>query len=419
MGYTKLAITGFSWLTAFRFVTRGVSLGKTALVARFLTPSQFGLFGIATLLLSFVEVITETGVNIFLIQQKKDTEEYYSSAWIVSVIRGSLIAVVMVLSAPYVARFFNSPEATSLLYVMSLVPFIRGFINPAVIKLQKELLFKKEFFFRSIVLAIEIIGTVILLIIDPTPSSLIWGLVIGVIAEVILSYFVISPRPNLKYNRGYISELIHHGKWITGATIFNYGFERGDNIIVGRILGAQSLGIYDMAYRFSMLPITEISDVVNKVAFPVYVKISDDYLRLKKALFKTVGTITLLVTGIGLFIIFFTDPIVRIILGEQWVSVIPVLKILAVLGIIRAVSLSISSFLLALRKQKYLTLTTFIGLTGMLFTIIPAISVWGIIGAAYAACFGYVLSVPFIIWFAWRSLENVKLESNSKSTLVQ
>lgn len=412
MGYTRVAITGFSWLTAFRFVTRGVSLGKTAIVARFLSPTQFGLFGIATLLLSFVEVITETGVNVFLIQQKKDTSEYYSSAWIVSILRGIIIAAVMIIAASFVANFFNAPEATKLLYIMSLVPLIRGFINPAVITLQKELLFKKEFFFRSVVLTIEIVATILLLLISPTPESLIWGLVIGVISEVILSYIVISPRPIFLYNKGYISELIHHGKWITGATIFNYGFERGDNFIVGRMLGAQSLGIYDMAYRFSMLPITEISDVINKVAFPVYVKIADDYARLRRAFLKTIGAIAVLVTCIGLFIIAFTDPLVRIILGEQWISVIPILKILAVLGIIRAVSLSISSFLLSLRKQKYLTFTTFIGLSGMLITIVPAISTWGIIGAAYAACFGYFISVPFIIFFAWKSLESVRLSQS-------
>lgn len=408
MGYTQTAIKGFSWLTAFRVVTRVFSLGKTAVVARFLTPSQFGLFGITTLVLSFVEVITETGVNVFLVQQKENVDKYISSAWLVSIVRGFIIMILMVISAPYVAGFFNTPDATTLLYIMSFVPFIRGFINPAVVRFQKELLFKREFFFRSTVLAIEIAATIVILFFSPTPSSLIWGLVIGALTEMILSYIIISPRPRIIYNRGYISELVSHGKWITGATIFNYGFERGDNFVVGRVLGAQALGIYDMAYRFSMLPITEVSEVVNKVAFPVYVKISDDYVRLKRAFFKTISMISLLVTVFGLVLIFFTDPIVRFILGEQWLSAVEVLRVLAVLGIVRAISLSIASFLLALKKQKNLTVTTFIGLAGMLITIVPAINTWGIVGAAYAACFGYMLSVPFIFYYAWSSLEAVK-----------
>ncbi|HRN96401.1 MAG TPA: oligosaccharide flippase family protein, partial [Candidatus Levybacteria bacterium] len=331
-----------------------------------------------------------------------------NSAWLVSIIRGIIIMGVMIIAAPFVVGFFNTPDATTLLYIMSLVPLIRGFINPAVVKLQKELLFKTEFFFRSVVLIIEIAATIVLLVINPSPSSLIWGLVVGALCEMTLSYIIISPRPRFHYNKGYISELIHHGKWITGATIFNYGFERGDNIVVGRILGSQALGIYDMAYRFSMLPITEIAEIVNKVAFPVYVKISDDYLRLKRAFLRTIGMISLFVLIVGLTLFFFTEPIVRIILGERWLETVEVLQVLAILGIVRAISLSISSFLLALRKQKYLTLTTFIGLAGMLTTIVPAITMWGIVGAAYAACFGYILSVPFIIYFAWTSLEAVR-----------
>ncbi len=411
MGYTKAAISGFSWLTAFRFVTRGVSLGKTAVVARFLTPSQFGLFGIATLLLSLVEVLTETGVNVFLVQQKEEADDYISSAWLVSILRGMIIMFVMLIAAPFVAKFFNAPDATPLLLIMSLVPLIRGFINPSVVKLQKNLLFKKEFFFRSFVLFVEIVGTIILLVLYPQPSSLIWGLVIGALCEMLLSYVIISPRPQFQYNKGYISELIHQGKWITGASIFNFGFERGDNIVVGRILGSQALGIYDMAYRFSMLPITEISEIVNKVAFPVYVKISDDYFRLKRAFLRTIGVVSLFAIVVGCILFFFTEPIVRIILGDNWLGTVGVLKILALLGVIRAVSLSISSFLLSLKKQKYLTLTTFIGLAGMIITIVPAIMMWGIVGAAYAAVFGHLLSVPFIVYFAWKSLEKVKTDS--------
>src|SRR5690606_5906659 len=173
--------------TAFRVITRAVSLGKTVVVARFLSPSQFGLFGIATILLSLVEVITETGVNVFLVQQKDDIKKYLDSAWIVSIIRGTTIALVMIIAAPFVSQFFNAPGATPLLYVMSLVPFLRGFINPAVVIFQKELQFKKEFFFRSVVLLIEIAATFLLLYLNPSPISLIWGLVAGVLTEVILS----------------------------------------------------------------------------------------------------------------------------------------------------------------------------------------------------------------------------------------
>lgn len=408
MGYTKKAVIGFSWLSAFRIVTRVVSLGKTAIVARFLSPAQFGLFGIATLLLALVEVITETGVNVFLVQEKDDIDEYLSTAWIVSIVRGVIIAAIMIACTPFVSRFFNAPDAAPLLYVMSLVPLLRGFINPAVVKFQKELLFKKEFFFRTVVLSIEIISTIVLLLINPEPISLIWGLVIGVICEVVFSFWIVQPRPRFNYNRSYLSKLIHHGKWITGAVIFNYGFERGGNIAVGRLLNTQALGIYDMAYRFSMLPITEVADMVNRVVFPVYVKISDDYTRLKRAYVRTIGIVSLIVLPFGIIAFLFPEFIVRIILGDTWIAVAPVLQILAVLGVIRAISLALQSILLALKKQRYLMYTTCIALIGMLVTVVPFINLYGVVGAAYAACFGYLISVPFIVYYSLSALQSVK-----------
>ncbi len=413
MGYTKTAVIGFSWLTAFRVITRAVSLGKTAVVARFLNPAQFGLFGIATLLLAFIEVITETGVNVFLVQEKDDIDEYLSTAWLVSIVRGILIAVAMVILAPFVAGFFNAPDAVPLLYIMSLVPLLRGFINPSVVKFQKELRFKTEFFYRTVILLVEIGATIILLLLYPEPSSLIWGLVIGVLCEVVLSFLIIKPLPRFQYNTSYISKLIHHGKWITGAVIFNYGFERGDNIVVGRILNTQALGIYDMAYRFSMLPISEIADMVNRVVFPVYVKISDDYSRLKRAYMRTISMISLIVIPFGIVVFLFPELIVRVILGDNWLAAAPVLQILAILGAVRAISLAISAILLALKKQKYITYTAFIGLVGMFATIVPLINQFGVVGAAYAACIGYGISIPFTIYYSYTALQAVKRQETA------
>lgn len=408
MGYTQSAIKGFSWLTALRVVIRCVSLGKTVVIARLLNPAQFGLFGIATIILSFIEVFTETGVNIVLVQQRGKIDQYLPTAWLVSISRGILITSAMVFSSPFVAKFFKTPEAVSLILVMSLVPFIRGFINPAVVNFQKELLFKTEFFFRTAILVIEVFATLILLYFSPQPISLVWGLTIGALAEMVLSFVMFPTRPNTRFNKIHFKLLVNQGKWITGGVILNFGFEKGDDIVVGRILGTQSLGVYDMAYRFSMLPITEIANMVIRVVFPVFVKISNDYDRLKRAYFKTIGLVVILVIPFGFILLLFTHIIVLVILGEKWLVVVPILKVLTILAVIRAVSLSVSSILFALEKQRYLTFFSLISVIGMLIIIVPCVNIYGIIGAAYAALIGYLISVPFVFYYSWISLKKLK-----------
>lgn len=416
MGYTGTAVKGFSWLTFFRVITRAVSFGKTIVVARFINPSQFGLFGIVMLVLAFVEVITETGVNIFLVQEKKGIDKYIDSAWVVSIVRGIVIASVMIISSPFVADFFNEPEAQNLILIASIIPFLRGFINPSVVKFQKELQFKHEAYFRVSVLVIEIVATIILLFIYPDTVSLIVGIIIGVIFEIILSFALINPKPKLQINKEYVWLMIHNGKWITGTVILNYGYERGDNIIVGRLLSAHALGVYDMAYRIAMLPLTEIADMLVRVIFPVFVKIADDYDRLKKAFMRTIFVTTLMVLPFGIIFFFFPREIVLIVLGEKWIEVVPILQILAILGVIKAVANALMSIQLALKLQKYITLTTFIGFSGLLVTIFPFIANFGLIGAAYAATFGYILATPFIVFFSWKALQSVKKKSSTHTT---
>lgn len=408
MGYARVAIKGFSWLTAFRVITRAISFGKTIVLARFINPSQFGSFGIVMLVLSFIEVITETGVNVFLIQEKNNVDKYINSAWVVSILRGIIIATVMIISSSFVAHFFNSPEAQQLIIIASIIPFLRGFINPSVVKFQKELKFQQEAYYRVSILIVEIIATVVLLFISPQTVSLIIGIIIGVVFELLLSFLVVAPRPRIEFNKDYLALIVNNGKWITGTVILNYGYERGDNILVGRMLSSYSLGIYDMAYRIAMVPLTEIGDMITRVVFPVYVLISDSYERFKRAFFRTLFVTCVLVFPIGAVFFFFTEQIVLFILGQKWIEVVPALQVLSILGVIKAVMNCALSMLLSVKMQKQITLITFIGVTGMFSTIVPLILQFGLLGAAYAATFGYLLTTPFVLYFCARAFQKVK-----------
>ena len=140
MNYTKDAIKGISWLGSFRVLFRSLSFIKLAILARLLSPAQFGIADIAILALALVEVLSETGINVFLIQKKEDIEDYIDTAWIISIFRGICISVILFISASMVASFFRSEKSYYLLLMVSIVPLIRGFINPSVIKFLKNFL---------------------------------------------------------------------------------------------------------------------------------------------------------------------------------------------------------------------------------------------------------------------------------------
>src|SRR3989344_7147166 len=117
MGYLKDTIKGVSWMGGLRVGTRAVTFLKILILARILSPNEFGLFGIAMLALAFLEIVTETGINIFLIQEKADLDKYNDTAWVVSIVRGCLMSLALFIASPFITAFFNSPGALNILYL--------------------------------------------------------------------------------------------------------------------------------------------------------------------------------------------------------------------------------------------------------------------------------------------------------------
>jgi O-antigen/teichoic acid export membrane protein len=406
VGYYKDALKGISWMGALRGSTRAIAYARIAILARLLTPAQFGIYGIASLVLAFLEIITETGINVFLVQDEGEIKNYLNTAWVVSIFRGILISALIIALAPLIASFFNSPEARNIIYLISLVPFIRGFINPSIVQFQKELEFNKEFWFRFVTFSTNTIVAVVVGYITKSAASLVWGLVAAASLEVAISFVLITPRPRIAFEGDKLKKVISRGKWLTAAGLFDYLFSQGDDIVVGKLLDTGSLGLYSVAYKASTLPVTEIGEVFNKVTFPVYTKILGDTKRLKKAFLKILGTTSLLVVPFGLVLFIFSRELVLILLGEQWIAADVVVKILAIFGVSRSLVKTANPLFLAAKKQEYVTLVNFLSIIGMAVTIVPFIHLYGVVGAAWASVVGVILSIPLVVYLSLKLLRS-------------
>lgn len=404
MGYLKKSVEGVFWVGGFRLASRGIAFGRIAILARLLTPSQFGVFGVASLILSLLERFTSTGINIFLIQNNRKLSEYLNTAYVISIVRGLLISLVILLTAPAVSSFFNSPESERLLNIIALVAFVRGFINPSRVRFQKLLKFDKEFIFGGAILASDVAATIIVAYYTRSAESLVWGLFAGAFVEVILSHALIKPRPKFAYQLSQVKEIISQGKWITGSRIFQYFFHEGDDMVVGKLLNTTSLGFYQMAYKISTLPITEISDVIGKVAFPIFTNFSSDKKRLKRALFITFIMASLAIAPFGAIIYFFTEEIVLILLGGQWLEIVPTLRLLSLFGVIEALTGLFVPVFLSTNNQKYQTIVTLVGMIGMFIFILPLTLELGIYGAGLSALIGSLIAVPLNLYFVFKIL---------------
>lgn len=397
MGFFRETAKGVGWMGSLRLLSRGLTLLRTGILARILVPAQFGVFGLVTLVIALFEISTETGINTVLIQEDEDIKPFINTAWVISIFRGILIFLLVCLLALPLANFFSSPQATKFLLLASLVPLIRGFINPSIIKFQKELEFRKEFNLRFSILLMESLVAIFLALRTRSVASLIFALLVGAGLEVFLSFVFCQPRPHFAWEAQRARKIIAQGKWVTLTGIFLYLVDQGDDAVVGKILGMESLGLYQLAYKISNLPFTEITDVFSRVTFPIYSKVSSDKERVKRAFKKTLLVTSLFVVPGVALIFFFPELIIKIVLGDKWLGATQALRILAIFGLSRAISGSAGPILYAFKRQDLVAKINLSKLILLFSLIFPLTLNFGIAGTGMAVLVSSLLIQP-LIW---------------------
>ena len=402
MGYFREALIGTGWMGALRGIIRGVGLIKIVILARILTPADFGLFGIAAITLALMETFTETGVSLALVQQEEEIDEYVSTAWIISIVRGFVIGAAMLGFSKVIVSFFNQPEALKLLFIMAAIPVVRGFINPGVINFVKKLQFNKEFSLKVLPLMTDAVVTIIAAIMTKSAVAIIYGMLAAAITEVGLSFVIARIRPKLEFVKKKAAKLIDYGKWVTVGGMMSYLTEQFDDIIVGKVLGVTSLGIYQMAYKLSTLPSGEIAETLSKVSFPVYSKIAGDRKRLKKAVKKTTIVISAIALPASLLFILYPQVLIRAILGNQWLAAAVPLQLLAIYGLIRSISQAPSAALFASGRPDIVAKLRAARFIVMALLLFPLISKYQLVGAAIAVVVSSIVVLP-LLWMSLRS----------------
>jgi O-antigen/teichoic acid export membrane protein len=404
MGYAKTALAGMSWVALMRGMTRGLSVLRTIVLARLLTPEQFGIFGIAAVVLGIVEMITETGINVILIQDKNSNnlQSQINAAYSFSILRGIVISLIILISIPFVAAFFDAPQSAFIIGLIAIVPLLRGFINPSVVRIQKDLRFNVDFVFRSCLTIVDAVVAISLTWWLRTPEGLVLGLIASALTEIYISHRYLRPKPIFSWNNDKITNLIKRGKWMTGAGIFSYIATRTPEISIGKIMSVSNLGIYQMAYRFSVVFIDEIIEVFNRVSFPVFSKFEEERERLLHAYIKQSGVVLVMAVFIMTIVYISSDVIIPLLLGPQWESISNYTRLMVWLGLAIALTAPSNPVFLAVKKQSYLMVITLqMALFSLIFIPITTIT-HGLQGAIVAYALITLSTIPLRSYFLWK-----------------
>ena len=381
---SQRVVKGGFWVFFLRIINQGFSLIRLIILARILSPNDFGLMGIALLTMSVLETFTQTGFQAALIQKKEEIKSYLDSAWTVLIFRGFVLFVILYFIAPYAAAFFNSPEAKPIIRIIGFSILFQAFTNIGITYFKKELEFNKEFIYQLSGTLADFVVAVSAVLILKNVWALVFGLLAGNAVRCFVSYLVHPCRPHLSSNLGKAKELFGFGKWILGSSILIFLLTQGDDIFVGKLLGTAALGFYQLAYRISNLPATEIAHVISQVTFPAYSKLQDNIPKLKVAYLKVLQLTAFLSFPIAGLIFVLAPDFTKIFLGEKWMPMVPAMQALCIFGVIRALSGAGGSVVLAIGKPKFTAYFTAIQLFILALTIYPLTIKYGILGTAVA-----------------------------------
>jgi len=391
---SQRVVRGGIWVFALRIASRVLTLIRTIVLARVLAPGDFGLMGIALLAMSALETFSQTGFEAALIQKKEDIKDYLDTAWTISALRGFILFAVLYLAAPYIALFFDTPAATPIMRVIGLSILLNGLTNIGVVYFRKELEFNKQFIY-------QLSGTVADLVVAITAALLlrsVWALVFGLLAGNLVRFgmsYVIHPyRPRVRFEVGKAKGLYNFGQWVLGSSILIFLITQGDDIFVGKLLGTTALGLYQMAYRISNMPATEITHVISQVTFPAYSKLQDNIPKLEEAYLKTLQFTAFLSFPIAGLIFILAPHFTKIFLGEKWMPMVPAMQVLVLWGVIRSIGVHHGSVLQSVGKPDILTKLNIIKLIILAILIYPLSTKWGIVGTSLAVCASALFITP-------------------------
>lgn len=392
---TQKTFLGFFWSTGGKIVNALMQIFVLAVLARLISPESFGLIQAALIVVGFAQLISKMGIGPALVQHPDLTERHIRAGFTFSLSLGVFLGIVMFFSSEYLASFFNIEGLPLVLKVVSLLFVFESFITVSTSLIEKEMRFKE----RAVVEMLSyIFGYGLVGVLFAYWNYDYWALIYAIFAQQIIKmvcYQIIgkhSFRP--LYSKSELVELLYFGGGYTLGRFFNYIALQGDNIIAGRYLGAEALGLYSRAYTIMTKPVSLIGDSLDKVLFPAMAARQNDIEKLRQAFIngsKLITFISLLVSGI---IVISSNEIVSILLGDNWTEAVLPLQILT-LGLLFRMGYKMGdSIVRATGKVYHRAVRQFIYAFFMLAGSYVGSQYWGINGLAV----GVVVAV-FVNYF--------------------
>ncbi len=383
---------------ALKFI---ITIGATSILARLLTPQDYGLIGMVAFVTAFVSLYKDLGLAAATIQRPEISFDQISTLFWINVLLSVAVCIFTAAIAPLVSWFYGEPRLTAITVITAV-----GFIISGM-AVQHEALLRRQmrYFALASIGLISLVAGYMVAIVMAWKGFHYWALVGSqlafVFAGTVITWTVCRWRPGMPKKDTGVRSMLRFGGNFTGFSTINFFSRNLDNLLIGRVWGAQQLGIYSRAYQLMMLPIDQINEPISSVAIPSLSRLADTDTAYRRAYLRMLEKVALLTMPAVALMIVTSDWIVAIVLGPQWRQVGILLIILGIAGLIQPISNTTGWLFITQGRTKEMFRLSMVSGPITIASIIAGLP-WGAVGVAASYVTGQLITINILYWYVGR-----------------
>ena len=396
-GLTRRTARGMGWAYGSFATGRLLVLVATAILARLLTPEEFGLVALALTVMAFLDMLRDLGLaEALVIVDEDEVEDRAETALVAMLGIGVVLAAITAAMSPLAAMFFDEPELTGLMAVLGLTFLFRAIGSSHYALAQKRMDFRARTGGELADVVVRGGASIALAVAGAGAWSLVLGYIAGSLAMTIALWVLVPWRPKWTPKREHLRQLLGFGGALTGVTIAGAVLGNVDRIIIGRALGAGPLGLYTLAARLPDLAVTNVTIVAGQVLFPAFAAVEGS--ALGRAYLRALHHTSVLALPVSALLAVLAEPLILVAFGDQWIEGVPIMQVFCAYALSTALSF-VSGTVLKSRGRAGLLLRVSILQVAL---VVPAVIVavpYGIVAmaAAHAVAAFIVVIIQFVL----------------------
>ncbi len=334
MSLKKKTLHGFGWSFVDNIGNQGVTFLVGVVLARLLTPNDFGLVAMITVFTAISNTFIDSGFTTALIRKQDCSQHDYSTVFFFNLGVGSLLFLLLYVTAPLISTFFKQPGLTSITRVLAL-----GLIISSISVIQRTILTKNiDFKLQTKISLVSSIGSGVIGIAMAFMGFGVWSLVGQLLSRQLLQSLMLwlgnRWRPSLVFSKSSFKELFGFGSKILASSLLDTVYKNINSLVIGRFFSSATLGHYTNADKFQSVFSSNLTQTIQRVSYPVLSAIQDDLVKLKQAYRKLIINTMMATFALMLGLAAAAKPVILLSIGNQWEQVIPYLQLLCLSGML-------------------------------------------------------------------------------------